>query len=186
MKCLHITIASLLLLSACGGSGSAEVSCPKQYWDGQVGLCKFDDWSVMNRETLRQRGVPDETIVALQADDAVSGQFPTVAVTQEVLLQPMSAEAYSQASVRAVSVYPSYELLDSTPVSIDGNSVDLHIFLAQPIADEPKRRYYQVSTVDEKSGYTVTAAAPVSIGDTLDQQIVAILQSFTLEDSETE
>ena len=143
-------------------------------------------WTVIDVETLRARGVPGDTIVAFQSSEAVSGQFPTVTVTHEALAQVATPATYSEASIRSVSVLPAYELIDSTKMSIDGETVDLHIFTAQPISDEPARRFYQVSTVANEIGYTVTSAVPVSVKDSVEKQIIAVLQSTTFEEKVAE
>jgi len=168
-----------LFVAACGGSESASVNCHKQYWDGTVGVCLPQGWGVVDSETLRQRGVPNDTIVAFQAEQAVSGQFPTVTVTQEVLAQPTMPDAYSKASVRSVGILPGYTLIDSIQTNVDGESVTLHIFSAQPVADEPARRFYQISTVVDSEGYTITASTPVAIEDAIENQALLILQSMT-------
>jgi len=175
-----------LLLTACFGGGDTSADCQKEYWDGTVGACLPKGWTVIDTETLRARGVPADTIVAFQASEAVSGQFPTVTVTREALGQVTTPQAYSEASVRSVSVLPAYTLIDSTTMSLDGETVDLHIFTAQPVSDEPARRFYQVSTVANEVGYTVTSAVPVSVKDSVEKQIIAVLQSATFEEKAEE
>ena len=170
---------SILLLS-CSKGGGTETVCAEDYWDGEVGTCLPDKWIVVDSETLLQRGVPPETIVAFQAEQAVSGQFPTVAVTREVLSQEVSAADYSSASIRSVSVLPGYEQVDSRDIRIDDAKVSLHIFSAQPDTGEPRRRYYQVSLPKGQKGYTITATTPVAIEDAMEKQVLAIIEGFTL------
>ena len=180
VKKLCAAIIVPLILTACGGGTTAE--CHKEYWDGTVGVCLPKGWTVIEQETLRQRGVAGDTIVAFQASEAVSGQFPTVTVTREALAQVATALNYSDANIRSVSVLPMYELIDSTSMSIDADTVNLHIFTAQPVSDEPARRFYQVSTVANGIGYTVTSAVPVSVKDSIEKEIISILQSTTFEE----
>ena len=119
-------------------------------------------------------------IVGFQAKDPVSGQFPTVTVTKEVLTQEVAADQYSIASIRSVSVLQGYELIDTKAVKIDeGTEVALHVFTAQPLEGEPQRRFYQLSTTHEKVGYTVTAAAPLSVEKELDAALRLILSELT-------
>ena len=186
MKRWHFLALLCVFVTACGGSENTEVSCHKEYWDGKVGVCLPQGWGVVDTETLRQRGVPDDTIVAFQAETAVSGQFPTVTVTQENLTQKTTPDAYSKASVRSVGVLPGYTLIDSTLTNVDGESVSLHVFTAQPVVDEPVRRFYQISTVVGGNGYTITATTPVGIKDNLERQALLILQSLTFQAVETE
>lgn len=183
-----LILAGCVLLAACSGGGSADVTCQKQYWDAseQVGLCIPAGWGVVDRETLRQRGVPDDAVVAFQAEEAVSGHFPTVTVTKEQLSQPIDGSTYSDASVRSVTVLPGYTLIESTPVEVDGLPARLHVFTAQPVSDEPARRFYQVSSTRDRAGYTVTGTTPASVSDALEAQIVLILQSFTFAPSDQE
>lgn len=177
----------LLLLSACGGGSDAlSQDCDKEYWDGTIGICLPQGWVVMDQETLRQRGVPNDTVVAFQAEKPESGQFPTITVTKEPLTDVTEPSAYSEASIRSVSVLPQYTLIDSTQTNVDGDSISLHVFSAQPVADEPARRFYQLSTVHDMAGYTVTATTPVSVTDELEKQIFFMLGSTTFEDRQME
>ncbi len=173
----------LLLLVACGGSGeTATVECREQYWDGSVGLCLPTGWNVVDRETLADRGVPDEVIVAFQTVTAAAGQFPTITVTRESLTEPLDSEDYSAASIKSVSTLPGYSLVDTQNVTVNGKTVGMHIFTAQPLNDEPARRFYQISAVDGGAGYTVTGLAPVSATSTLDSEIKLILDSLTFDE----
>jgi|SRR3989338_652640 len=181
-KSVLFLTAGSLFLTACSGGGSVASTCVEDYWDGEVGTCLPDGWIVVDSETLLQRGVPPETLVAFQAEQAVSGQFPTVAVTREALNQEVSAEDYSSASIRSVSVLPGYEQVDARDIRIDEAKVSVHIFTAQPDDGEPRRKYYQVSLPKGQKGYTMTATTPVAIEDALEQQVLAILEGFTLEE----
>ncbi|TSC58849.1 MAG: hypothetical protein Greene041662_689 [Candidatus Peregrinibacteria bacterium Greene0416_62] len=179
-KSVLLLVAGIVSLTACSGSSATVSTCVKDYWDGEVGTCLPENWIVVDSETLLQRGVPSETLVAFQAEQAVSGQFPTVAVTREVMSQEVSAQDYSAASIRSVSVLPGYEQVDSRDIRIDEEKISLHIFTAQPDTGEPRRRYYQVSFPKGKKGYTMTATTPVAIEDAVEGQILAILEGFTL------
>ncbi len=180
---LLLLAAIPLLLSACGGGGSSKAVCTQQYWDGTIGVCLPDGWNVVARETLDERGLPAEVIAAFQAEKAVSGQFPTVTVTEEKLTQDADSAAYSKASIRAVSTLPGYKLIDSRSVTIDGNAVDMHVFSAQPLPEEPERRFYQVSVVGKnRTGYTFTALTPLSIGSGLENEVTTIVKSSTLKE----
>lgn len=181
MKQLVTVTLLSVLLSACGG-GSADVACQNDYWDGTYGTCLPENWVVVNTETLRQRGVPQGTIVAFQSELAVSGQFPTVTVTKEALADPVTPEVYSQASIRSVASLPNYTQIDANSVRIDGESLSMHVFTAQPIEDEPPRRFYQLSTVANGVGYTITATTPVSPGDTVESEVQLILRESTFEE----
>ena len=50
------------------------------------------------------------------------------------------------------------------------------MFKAQPTADEPLRRFYQVSTVSDGMGYSITATTPVSVEADLENQVLLILR----------
>jgi hypothetical protein len=180
-KTLLSLICSGLLLAACGG-GSAEVACENQYWDGTVGTCLPGGWQVLDRGVLDQRGAPAEVMVAFQADQPVSGQFPTVTVTRELLKEAMEPVQYSDASIQSVTTLQGYEEGETETVTIDGNDLKLHTFSAQPRADEPRVRFFQVSTAAGTSGYTFTGAVPLTVEDTTEGQIKLILGNVTLQD----
>ena len=175
-----ILLSTCFLLAACGGGSSRGVSCEQHYWDGSVGTCLPDGWDVLDGETLRQRGVPEETIVGFQLAEAVSGQFPTVAITREKLANVVDPAKYSEANIRSVEVLAGYKLMDSKEFIVDGEKVTLHVFTGQPIEGEPSRRFYQVSTTLEDVGYTMTAVTPLSIDDSLEKQVTLMLENFTL------
>ncbi len=177
----HLLILSVLLLAACGG-GSKAVTCVEQYWNGEVGTCLPEGWFVMDRETLRQRGVPEEVLGAFQAESPESGQFPTVSITKEPLPTEEAPGDYSQASIRAVEALPGYEKIDAKSIDIAGEEVTLHVFSAKPKPEDPKRRFYQVSTVNRRTGYTISATAPYSVEKKLEQQMLFIMGSLIFEE----
>lgn len=183
-----LLLTLVLPLAACGGGDDApsEVSCDSFYWDGTVGTCLPDGWTVVDRDALDERGVPAETIVAFQAEAPVSGQFATVTVTQEPLAEPISSTDYSDASVQSVETLPGYELLDEVDVTIDGEDVILHVFAAQPRDEEPQNRFYQVSMSKENRGYTFTAATPLAVEESLEAQVLLLLENATLVEPEEE
>lgn len=178
MKRLVAATGLAILLASCGSSGgTAEVACNEQFWDGEVAVCLPTGWSIVDRETLADRGVPDEVLSAFQADKTASGQFPTVTVTKETLTEKLDSTLYSEASIKSVKTLPAYTLIDTQEITVDGKDVGLHIFTAQPVNDEPARRFYQVSAVSKGEGYTVTGLAPVTAATSLDKEIQLILKS---------
>lgn len=174
-------LSACLLLVSCGGGSSRGADCDQDFWNGMVGTCLPADWDVLDAETLRQRGVPEETIVGFQLAEAVSGQFPTVAITREKLATVVTPARYSEANIRSVEVLSGYELIDSQSFKVDEVEVTLHVFSGQPIEGEPTRRFYQVSTTKEDVGYTITAVTPLSIDSKLESQVMVMLENFTLE-----
>ncbi len=180
MKKFLLSALSLLVLAACGG-GSTAVACTNQYWDGAVGTCLPSGWHVVDRTALDQRGVPPEVVVAFQADQPFSGQFATVTVTREALSKQMTSTEYSEASIQTVSTMAGYTKVDTTSLTIDGEKVTLHTFTAQPRTDQPKTRFFQVSVASGTTGYTYTAATPVAVDSTLEQQVLLILKNVTLK-----
>jgi hypothetical protein len=178
MKHVIVSIIFGLLLVGCSPS-KTEVACSLDYWDGTYGTCLPDQWVIVSPETLRQRGVPVETLVAFQSEVASSGQFPTVAVTREPLSNQVDPSVYSDASVRSVTSLPNYSQLDSKEVKIDDQTVTLHVFTSQPIESEPARRFYQISTVSDDVGYTITSTTPVSVSDEVEAQVKLILMQST-------
>jgi hypothetical protein len=186
MKRTAVPLLACLLLAACGGGGSQEAACEFGYWDGQIGTCLPEGWHALERGELDDRGVPAEVVTAFQSDTPVSGQFATVTVTREVLTTPLSSTEYSEASVQSVQGLPGYDEVDQKDIEIDGEEVSLHVFTAQPRDDQPESRFYQVSAVSGTTGYTFTAATPVSVGSDLEEQILLILRSATFTKPEGE
>ncbi len=178
MRKTIVASALLLLLSACGGS-EGEVACEMEYWDGTVGTCLPTGWHALDRAELDDRGVPTEVVAAFQSDNPTSGQYATITVTREALARVMTTPEYSEASVQSVVGLPNYDEVDQVDVTIDDDDVSLHVFTAQPNPEQPESRFYQVSAVADGAGYTFTAATPVSIDATLEEQVLVILRSAT-------
>jgi hypothetical protein len=174
------TLLAFILIS-CGSQSSAS-DCFKQYWDGEVGTCIPSGWRIVDKQTMQERGVPDDALVAFQSDEPVSGQFLTVTVTKEQLREVVEPTLYSQANVRLVAALPGYELVDAATTTIDGEKVDVHIFNAKPIADESSRRFYQLSTVANGIGYSITGTSPINIEDATEKAILTIVQNLTFND----
>ena len=174
------TACLTLLLFACGGSGGeSSVECVLEYWNGEVGTCLPEGWGVINRETLLLRGVTDELAVVFQADQAVSGQFPLVSVTQQRLSAQTDPLSFSQESVRSVTTLSGYTLVDLRDMTIDDNAVQLHIFRARPQISQPERTFYQVSTVQADKGYTFTGMTPVSVSGRTESEVLKIVGCAT-------
>lgn len=182
MKHRLAIITAAFLLTSCGGGSSDRTGCETDYWDGTVGTCLPSGWETLDQETLRQRGVPEETIVVFQSEESVSGQFPTVAVTRERLASEVGSTAYSDANIRSIEVIDGYKHIDTKEKEVAGEKVSLHTFSAQPIEGEPRRRYYQVSLTEGDVGYTVTAVSPVSIGANLEKKMMVLIENFTLDE----
>lgn len=170
--------ALLLTLSAC--SSSTVVECAESYWDGEVGTCLPAGWQVLDRANLNDRGVPEEAVVAFQTEESIGGQYLTIVVTREVLSQDVTSPEYSIAGAASVTTLPGYARIDERSVTIDGAKHVLHIFTAQPSAEQPTARFYQLSMAKGRNGYTFTAATPVSIDTSAEERIVAILENATL------
>jgi hypothetical protein len=183
-----IVLISAVLLTSCGGGGEGDEAACRDYWFGAVGIgtCLPDRWDVLDRAALDERGTTQDVLIAFQTKEAVSGQFPTVTVTREPLASAVDAAVYSEATIRSVSVLPHYKLIDRRTVKIAGDggttvSLPIHIFSAQPVNGEPQRRFYQLSTVHGKFGYTLTALTPLSVESSLDTAVQNILSGITFE-----
>lgn len=189
MRKTSIIMLFSLFLAACGG-GAEVATCTFNYWSGTVGTCLPDQWHVIDRQELDERGIPEEVIVAFQSDVPVSGQFVTVTVTREALAEPLDAQEYSDASILSVQQLPGYDEIDQRSIDIDGESVDMHIYTAQPREDQPETRFFQASTVSGNVGFSFTGATPVSIDSDIEAQVVSILEGATFlsptEEEETE
>ncbi|MDD5751208.1 MAG: hypothetical protein PHS73_01665 [Candidatus Peribacteraceae bacterium] len=170
-----------LLLSACGGGGSGSAITCASYWFDSVGACLPEGWRVLDRAALDERGAPEDVIVAFQRDEAVSGQYPTVTITREPLTGSIDSVSYNEATMRSVAVLPGFKELDSRKIQIDEESLLVHVFHAQPVQEEPQRRFSQVSVVHDGNGYSITALTPVSVNNTLEGAVAQILQSVTFK-----
>ena len=173
-----VLLGGILLLVACG-KGGGGVACHERYWDSVFGTCLPSGWKSIDPISLRSRLVPDDVIAVFQADQFASNQIPTVIVTKEILVRDWDAASYSDASIKSVQTLVGYALLDERDVTVDDEKVRLHTFSAQPIPEEPVKRFYQLSTVVRRVGYTVTATLPLSPERDLEKQVLFILDGVT-------
>ncbi len=187
MKRLMLMGMAVILLAGCSSSGSGKttVACEQQFWNSMFAACLPKGWRVLSTETLRQLGVPEETVAAFQFETPHAGQLDTVTVTREPLSTDLTTPEYSQSNLLAVSSLPDYRLIDKETVYIDGAESALHVFSARPSADQPIRRYYQISASQEKTGYTFTGSFPLSIQDTEADQVKFILKNVSFKDPAT-
>ena len=178
MKKRLLALSALLALTACGGS-SAEITCAVQYWDGVVGTCLPGGWHALSKEQLQTRGVPADVIAGFEREQPIAGQNPIVIVLREQVPSTVDGPAYSETSINAVKTLPSYEEIDMQSITVDDQDVNLHVYSAQPLPEQPMGRFYQVSTVSAGAGYTMTAALPLSPDDAAEAEVELILQNLT-------
>ncbi len=188
MKRLMLTGMVGVLLAGCGLSSSSKttVACEQQFWNGMLAACLPKGWRVLSTETLRQLGVPEETVAAFQIDTPHAGQLDTVTVTREPLSTATKTPDYVQSNLLALSALPDYRLIDKETVYIDGQESALHVFSARPRADQPIRRYYQISVAQDKIGYTFMGSFPLSIQDSEAEQVKFILKNVSFKDPNAE
>ncbi len=180
-------LMAVVLCTACSSSTSKKtVVCTQQYWNGSVGVCLPAGWHVLSKESMQTLGIPQETIAAFQSDIPHAGQIDTVTITSEPLTEEMKMKDYSAASMLAVSALADYQLIDKQTITVDSEEVSLHVFSARPSPDQPSRRYYQVSGVSKKIGYTFTGSFPLSISETEAAEVKLILESATFIDPSTQ
>lgn len=183
MKRLVLAGMATLLLAGCGSSGSSDkVVCDQQFWNGSFAACLPAGWRVLSKETLAQLQVPEETVAAFQFETPHAGQLDTVTVTKEPLADVTETPDYSESNVLAVSALPDYKLIDKETVYVDGKESAIHVFSARPSADQPIRRYYQVSASQDRTGYTFTGSFPLSIQEDEAAQVKFILKNVSFKD----
>jgi len=187
-RVMVLFLGVFLFLAACGGSSrsSGKVTCDSTYWNGTFGTCLPKGWMVLSAEDIAQRGVPPEVVAVFQAQKPHSGQYPTIAVTTEELEKELGTPMYSEASTEVVKTLPGYERIDLKDEDVDGEVSKVHIFASQPIPEEPKRRFYQLSAVSEGVGYTFTATLPLSLEEQLEKEVLLILRKVSFEEEEEE
>ena len=184
MRRFFLLLSLVFLSTACGvtGSGSASVSCAQRFWNGAVSACLPDHWRVLSDESMRAMNLTEETIAAFQYETPHAGQIDTVVVTREPLPAPTDTHTYSEANILAVSALPEYSLIDKEVVTVDGAETALHIFSARLSANQPVRRYYQLSVASDRTGYTFTGSFPLSVQDSEASEVEFILRNVSLKD----
>jgi hypothetical protein len=173
----------LSLLAGCGASSSTStVTCDQQFWNNEVAACLPKGWKVLSQEQLALLGVPEETVAAFQFETAHAGQTDSVTVTKETLVQETKTPDYSASSIQGVASLPEYKLLDKITVTVDGSETAIHVFSARTQADQPVRRYYQLSVAKDRVGYTFTGSFPLSIQESEAADVEFILKNVSLKD----
>lgn len=173
----------MLLLAACGTTTkTTAVACETQFWNGSIAACLPAGWKVLSSDSLKTLGTPEETVTAFQVSEPRGGQLDTVTVTREALAQTLTSLDYSNANVLSVSALPDYTLLNKEAVYIDGQETAMHVFSARPVPDSPVRRYYQLSAVSDKIGYTFTGAFPLSVTDQQASEVAFILKNVSFKE----
>lgn len=173
-------ILSLFLLTACSGTGTGsceEVTTP------DFTLCLSEGWKQVTDAELKEEGVPEETIAAFHLTDARGGQRDNIVVTRERLPGEVSALAYSEANMRTIVKTPEYSLIEKREVKVDGAVAVLHIFTARPVQDLPVRRFYQLSLTEGSTGYTFTGTLPFSVAAEVEEGLIDMLLSVSLDPS---
>ena len=176
-------LSSLLLvtfaLSACGGT---RKQCVEKVWTGQFGLCLASGWEQIPSEVLRKKGIPEETIAAFHLTEARADQRDNIVVSREILPAALTSFQYSEANIRTIEVMAEYALLEKREVEIEKEETILHIFSARPVPDLPTRRFYQLSLVKSKTGYSFTGTLPYSVEGAVEQSLIDMLLSATLKE----
>ena len=93
----------------------------------------------------------------------------------------MTSTEYSDQSVNSVTSLPGYTLVDRKTVTIGGEKVTIHTFTARPVAEQPAHRFLQLSAAHGDAGFTFTAALPLSVSDSLEKQVLLILEHVAFE-----
>ncbi len=185
MRRTPLLLSLSLLLAACGGSSGTTATCDQQYWDGKVGTCLPENWHVVTTADLQTRGAPGEVVVAFQANDSIAGRFPLVTVTSQsltVAMDPVTFDAQNRTSVKTL---PGYTLVDEKKTVIDGEDLMLHIFTAQPVAEQAVQRFYQISSSVKDKGYTFTGVLPLSVNKETEAAMMTIMTHVTFTDPDS-
>jgi hypothetical protein len=168
----------LPLLTACGGG---ERQCQNHVSVASFGLCLGNDWERVGNDTLRERGIPEETKAAFRRLSQREGQRDNIVISEESLPASVPSLSYAEANVRSVTSLSEYSTRETREVKVDGNKTLLHIFTARPVPDLPARRFYQLSLTRSTQGYTFTGTLPFSPDDGVEKELLEILMSVTLE-----
>ncbi len=171
----------LLLLLGCSGSG---INCDETVKGKEYSICLLSDWEQVPEETLRQEGVPEETLAAFQMKVERGGQRDNVVITKERVKSGVTSMQYAEVNIKIVDKTPEYSAGEKREVEIDGDKTLLHIFTARPVQDLPARRFYQVSAVKGTTGYVVTGTLPFTVDEETEAGIIAMVTSASFEVAE--
>lgn len=141
---------------------------------------------MVSAEDLQTRGSPREVVIAFQSDTPISGRFPLVTVTAQSLAGEADVTEFDEQSRQAVKTLPGYSLVDEKAQTIDEQSTTLHIFTAQPIAEQPVQRFYQVSYPSGGKGYTFTGVLPLSVAKDEETRLMTLLTNITFTERKEE
>lgn len=186
MQVRHVVVGLLVILSltACGGGGKdKKIACTSTDVP-PLRLCIAEGWERMGTDQMASLKIPEETLAAFRSSSREDGQRFTLVATREEVSDVPHQIAYGEANRKSVQALPGYEHLEDREVTVAGSPAVLHTFVARPIADQPKRRFYQVSLLQESIGYTVTASSPLSIEKATEDSLFQMVQSPSFPASE--
>lgn len=176
-------IIASVLLAACSGTGinpDCELSIVKK----DFSLCLPEGWEEVTEEYLAEKEVPEETIAAFRLSEQRGSQRDNIVVSHETLPGKASNTEYGNANMKTIETTPRYELLDKREITIDGRDALIHVFASKPIPDIPVRRFYQLSITEGSTGFTFTGTLPYSVSQEIEKEMLAILESISLQEME--
>ncbi|MBT3835194.1 hypothetical protein HOF56_02995 [Candidatus Peribacteria bacterium] len=144
-------------------------------------MCIGSDWEQVPEETLREEGVPEETLAAFQLKEQRAGQRDNIVVTEENLPSPVSSKLYADVNLQAVGATEEYTIIENREVEVGGTETILHIFTAKPVPDLPARRFYQISLTKGMKGYVVTGTLPFTVDKVIEDGLIEMIMSGKLK-----
>ncbi len=153
-----LLMAIAMGLSGCGnGSDVKKVNGLKSYETPAFTLLVDPSWKVILPGDFYAE-VPQETVVAFAAPEAVDGFFANVSVVKENLKQRLSSVDYGRANITLSGQnLTDYQKIQEGQVEVNGEKALLHIFQARLNPTEKLLRFIQLYATRGNDGYIVTA-----------------------------
>lgn len=167
---VSITGLALLVLAACGGKGQniAAVCEGTKSPIGNFSLCLPEGIA----QVTKPFGEQSNTLVLIQNEEDQT-LLMRIHVKKDPLQNSITSnlEFAQQAADFSRRNAPKYAAVSTDPLIVDRKEILLHIFDAQPEAENAPVRYYQFVTTHESIAYGFTAI----MADNVDETIVPVL-----------
>ncbi len=151
------------------------------YWSGKIGMCAPVEWMRLHSKTVQRMKLSKVIDTLYETDIPLEGRlaYAKIALGKELHFTVTSNDM-NNGSISAGKFVLGYELVELRPVTLDDETLNVHVFEAESNQGFPVR-YYELDLVKGKRVLSVTVEAPLAISDVDHGEIIAFFESLTLK-----
>lgn len=148
-------------------------SCSHARTFGVLDFCLLDGWKQQDKDFIY--GIP---FVGFYSYSSVEG-VPLLIVVSELklprYLRPISFGAFITDQLKGMT---DYELIETRPLTFNGQKNVLYIFNARFDAEKPLYRFYVIGVMNGKKGYVVSGAIPPDFSAADEQSVLSFFEGM--------